>query len=515
MVDIGAYLADVDPRLLDSREGRIALTALNPLLFGLLYFPHHLRSDETDDQITLSEFHVDLVEHAKHWAIPPSKPREARDAYVASRNSGKTTWGFLILPAWAAAHGHVKFCAAFSDSATQAETHLATFRHELDTNALLRQDFPELCRPARKARGPAESDNVSMYIAASRFVFAARGMDTKSLGLKVGDQRPGLIVLDDVEPGEENYSPAMKEKRLGALTDSVLPLNEWARVVLIGTVTMPDSIVHDLVRSVTGATSTVVEPWVSDQNFRCHYYPALIVDEQTGKRRSIWPEKWPLSYLESIEHTRDFKKNFQNDPLGRDGAYWTDTDFTYGTLPHVGSQLLSIDPAVTSKSSSDDTALAVIGCQREVVQVIDGRRTVVSPKQCVVLYAEARRVQVGSPLREWVIAVLSEHPYIRGVLIEDNQGKDAWFEILHDLGVPIETVHNHVPKEVRAARLLARYQTGRVKHAKRFPKAEGQMVGFPKSPYDDLVDAIGNGVAKYLGQPKVGETGPGRTLDYA
>lgn len=508
MVDLDAYLADVDPRLLDSREGRIALTEMDPLLFGLLYFPHHLRGEETNGVITLSEFHAELVEHAKRWALPSDRPREDREAYVAPRNAGKTTWFFLILPTWAAAHGHQKFIAAFSDSATQAETHLATFRHELDTNALLRQDFPALCKPARKARGPAESDNVSMYIAHSRFVFAARGMDTKSLGLKVGDQRPTLIVLDDVEPGEENYSPALKEKRLGALTDSVLPLNEWARVVLVGTVTMSDSIVHDLVRSTM--TPENAPPWVDDQKFRCHYYPALIVDDDTGERRSIWPEKWPLAYLESIEHTRDFKKNFQNDPMGRDGEYWVDTDFTYGSLPAVGSELLSIDPAVTSKSTSDETALAVIGCQRERR---DGQR--IEPKQCVVEYAEARRVQVGTPLRDWVIAVLTEFLNIRGVLIETNQGGDAWREILHDIGVPIETVHNHVPKEVRAARLLARYQTGRVKHARRFPKAEGQMVGFPKAAYDDLVDAIGNGVAKYLGQPKATEPGTARTLDYA
>lgn len=513
MVDLDAYLADIDPRLLDSREGRIALTELDPLLFGLLYFPHHLRGEETNGVITLSEFHAELVEHAKRWALPSDQPREDREAYVAPRNAGKTTWFFLILPTWAAAHGHQKFIAAFSDSATQAETHLATFRHELETNDLLRQDFPDLCRPARKARGPAESDNVSMYIAHSRFVFAARGMDTKSLGLKVGDQRPTLIVLDDVEPGEENYSPALKEKRLGALTDSVLPLNEWARVVLVGTVTMSDSIVHDLVRSTM--VSTTVPPWVADQKFRCHYYPALIVNDQTGERRSIWPEKWPLAYLESIEHARDFKKNFQNDPMGRDGEYWVDTDFSYGTLANVGSELLSIDPAVTSKSTSDDTALAVIGCQRERIEMVDGRPIVVEPKKCVVEYAEARRVQVGAPLREWVIAVLTEFPNVRGLLIESNQGGDAWREILHDIGVPIETVHNHVPKEVRAARLLARYQTGRVKHARRFPKAEGQMVGFPKAAYDDLVDAIGNGVAKYLGQPKVTEPGTPRTLDYA
>lgn len=510
-MDLGPYLEGIDPRLLDSREGRVALTALDPLLFGLLYFPHHLKG--ADGSIILSDLHVEWCGRAKQWVIHDDhRPRTNRTAEVSPRNSGKSTWWFLILPTWAGAHGHRRFVAAFSDSATQAETHLATFRHELETNALLRQDFPDLCRPARKARGTAESDNVSMYIAVSRFVFAARGVDTKSLGLKVGDQRPDLIVGDDIEPGEENYSPALKDKRLGALIDSILALNEFAAVVLVGTVTMPDSIIHDLVRSITQPREAPA--WIRDQNFVCHYYPALITDPVTGEKRSIWPEKWSLDYLLSIEHTLDFLKNFMNDPRGRDGEYWKDTDFTIGTLPNMGSQLLSIDPAVTAKSSSDDTAIAVIGCQRERVEIIDSKPVVVEPKKCAVLYAEARRVQVGAPLREWVIAVLTEFPYIRGVLIETNQGGDAWHEILHDLGVPIETVHNHVPKEVRAARLLARYQTDRVVHAKRFPKAEGQMVGFPKAPYDDLVDAIGNGVAKYLGQPKLAKPGEPQTMSY-
>lgn len=480
------------------------------MMFALLYLPHHLKlATDGVGSITFGEFHLDALERAKRWVFLDEVPREHRDAFVAPRNAGKSTIFFTILPLWAAAHRHRKFIAAFSATARQAEQHLQTFRRELETNALLAQDFPDLCRPARKARGTAEADNTTMYIAKSGFVFAAHGVDTTSLGMKVGTQRPDLLVLDDIEPGEENYSPDIKEKRLGALVDSILPLNEFARVVLVGTVTMSDSIVHDLVRSTV--TPENAPPWVDDQRFQCHYYPALIVDDQTGERRSIWPEKWPLAYLESIEHTRDFKKNFMNDPMGRDGEYWVDTDFTYGTLPAVGSELLSIDPAVTSKSTSDETALAVIGCQRER---LDGQR-VIEPKRCVVEYAEARRVQVGTPLRDWVIAVLTEFPYVRGVLIETNQGGDAWREILHDIGVPIETVHNHVPKEVRAARLLARYQTGRVKHARRFPKAEGQMVGFPKAAYDDLVDAIGNGVAKYLGQPKATEPGTPRTLDYA
>lgn len=516
MFDLTTYLAGIDERLLEVSEGRRILTRLSPMLFGLLYFPHHLSTP--DGQITLSDMHVEWCDQAKRWIAPNREPRQNRTTEVGPRNSGKSTWWFLIMPTWAGAHQHRKFAAAFSDSATQAETHLLTFRHELETNALLRLDFPELCRPARKLRGTAESDNVGMYIAANRFVFAARGVDTKSLGLKVGDQRPDLLILDDIEPGEENYSPALKEKRLGALIDSILPLNEFAAVVLVGTVTMPDSIVHDLVRTVTQPGDPA--QWITDQRFVCHYYPALDTDETTGELRSIWPEKWPVAYLKSIRHTRDFKKNFQNDPTGRDGDYFTADDITYGSLPAVNAMLLSIDPAVTSKAKSDFTACAVIGCQPAQYGIEGGRRTVSQPKRCEVRYAVARRVQVGEPLRAWVLAVLADHPDTRGVLIETNQGGDAWKAILHDLPVPIRTVHNTVPKEVRAATLATRYQTPvncrRVIHTEAHPQLEAQLVGFPKSAYDDLVDAVGNGVAVFLGGQEKPEAPTGvRSASYA
>lgn len=505
MFDLGAYLdrCNIDPRLLEFPAGRRALTELDPLLFALLYLPHHLK---IDGGFSFSEFHGEFLAEAKRWALPVTEPRSERDAYVAPRSAGKTTLCFLVAPMWAAAHEHQKFIAAFADSATQAEMHLATFRNELERNALLRLDFPELCTPARKLRGTAEADNTSMYRAKSGFTFVARGVDSRNLGMKVGEDRPSLILLDDVEPPEETYSPAIKDKRLGALTDSILPLNELARVVLVGTVTMEGSIVHDLVLG--------EEKWIADQRFRTHYYPALITDEQTGEERSLWPEKWPLDYLKSIEHTRDFLKNFQNSPMGRDGRYWTAEDFTYGELSEMTGQMLSIDPAVTSKAKSDDTALAVIGSQKAKYEYVDGHRVEIEPSKCAVLYAEARRIQVGEPLRQWVIAVLGEFPRVLGVLIEVNQGGDAWLEILHDIGVPVRVVHNSLPKEVRAARLLARYQVGRVLHAKRFPKAEGQMVGFPKAPHDDLVDAIGNGVNVYLKQNETSSRETGRTDSY-
>jgi phage terminase large subunit-like protein len=89
-----------------------------------------------------------------------------------------------------------------------------------------------------------------------------------------------------------------------------------------------------------------------------------------------------------------------------------------------------------------------------------------------------------------------------GVVVESNQGGDTWKAILHSLPVKLSTVHQSIPKEIRAADLLNLYQRGRVFHEQRLPAAEEQMVSFPKGPNDDIVDAIGTGVAKFMGKKR-------------
>lgn len=489
--DLGAYLLGFNADALErSADYRRAVSRVDPLAFSMIYLPHHLRGDETGNQITLSEFHLDLIEQAKSWILSSQAPGQHRDAYVAPRGSGKSTWLFLILPLWAAAHGHRKFVAAFADSASQAEMHLATFKRELDTNLLLRNDFPELCSPARRPAGMVAADRAGMLVTKAGFTFAARGIDAASLGMKVGEKRPDLLILDDIEPDESSYSAYQKEKRERTLVDAILPLNIFARVVISGTVTMPGSLIHDLVKTRTQPGEEPAE-WVKSENFTCHYYPAIL-DNEDGTERSIWPEKWPLPWLEERRYTRAFRKNMQNDPMAVDGDYWVEEDFTYGMPSPLTHQLLSIDPAVTSKKKSDFTALAVIGfCKPR--------------RECVVRWARAVKLQPGEQLRALVLRTLESFSDVAGVVVETNQGGDAWRSILHGLPVPVRTVHQHEPKEVRAARLLNHYQRRRVVHEHKLPALEQQCVAFPKGPNDDLIDCVGQGVEAFLGKkPQLG-----------
>jgi len=491
---LDSYLNGLDERLLESSEGRRILTRLDPLAFALLYLPHHLKGKQTGEQITFADCHLDWARRARQWVRPVTEPRSARDVFISPRESAKSTWWFLIIPMWAAAHGFIHFVAAFSDSASQAETHLSTFKAELDGNLLLREDFPDLTTPATRPRGSVVADRQSQIQMANGFTFAARGIDSGNLGLKVGRQRPDALICDDIESGEANYSVHQAKKRLSTLQNVILPLSEFARVVVVGTTTMAGGLIHQCVKSVT----TKEEPaaWIKEDKFRVHYYEPIINTE--GGERSIWPAKWPMSYMVQVRSTRSFKLNFLNQPSSANSDYWTEDDFTYGRFP-VARTYLSVDGAVTTKKKSDFTGLAVVGCA-PARPARDGQRPM--PARCLVEHAEAVKLR-GRELRERVLQLLDSFPEIGAILVEANQGGDLWHEVFNDLPVRVITFSNSEAKEVRAARVLNLYQLlpARVVHAEPLPALEEQMCAFPNGLNDDLVDAVGNPVLRFLRPP--------------
>lgn len=503
--DFAAYLSQFDPRLLADPEGRRILTRLDPILFGLTYLSHHLRATETGNKISFSPAHIDWADLARRYVKPIGdfEPGALRDAIVAFRGAGKSTWWFTIIPMWLAAHGHRLFLAAFANSATQAEGHLSTFKRELQHNQLLRGDFPDLCTPARKPKGGAVADSQSMYMAKSEFVFAAKGIDSSVLGLKVGTRRPDHIILDDVEGTEGNYSPTMKDARLKTITSGVLPMNNRASVTMAGTVAMPGAIIDDIAAKQRGEE---YPDWVDDESFVPRYYD-IIRQNADGSEESMWPERYPMSWIETVRHTRSFQGQYRNDPMAADSAFWSGDDFKIrnereGNPVPLTAQLLSIDPAVTTKEKSDYTGLAVIGFSN-------------IEKVCLVRDAWQVKLAPGEPLRQRVLQILDTYPEIMGIVVEVNQGGDSWKEaILHDMPVRVHTVSNTLPKQVRAGSLLAKYQRSRVFHEQRIPVLEKQMVTFPNGLNDDLVDAVGTGVTVFLKDDKPRKRGGPQTASY-
>jgi hypothetical protein len=476
-------LESVPLELLTFSEGRRELTKYDPMLFALVYLPHHLKNPQ--GEITLSEFHIDLAEYGKKWIDIPSKPKQYRDAFIAPRECGKSTWIFLILPMWAAAHGHVKFIAAFSDAASQAETHLMTFKNELESNEYLQMDYPEFCKPKIVASsGRAMASNSWRIIQSNDFIFDANGIDTNSLGKKVFGQRPDLIILDDIEKGEKNYSEYQAGQQKNTVFDDIAPMNIFARMIFVGTTTMPNSVIDQFRKYSEGHTGPELE-WIKDQNVSVHYYPAIMPNDDASER-SVWPEKWSLEWLQSQRHLRDFAKNYMNRPINTDGTFWTNEDIIIEEVEEYGNTIISIDPAVTKNKISDYTGIAVLS------RGVDS----LGKENIYVRYAEQVKMS-PSELADKVYSIVEN--YGVGVLyVEVNQGGDLWKDVFKNVPAKYRSKNQSLSKQIRAGKALNFYQQGKIRHTQHFPILEEQMWSFPKIAHEDVLDAVVSGVLYFL-----------------
>ncbi|BBG01530.1 MULTISPECIES: hypothetical protein [Pseudonocardia] len=471
--DAGRLLAPMmSPAMESSSHYRRAVTETDPIRFALTFLPHHLSSSSTGGQISLSPFHLAMAKVARRWMR--DEPR--RDIWVAPRRAAKSTWQHVILPLWALAHGHRNTFMSFSHSSAQAQKHMANLRTELAGNELLLADFPEL----RPVRGNGASNSAALVSTRGGRVFATGGMDSGALGTKFGSERVGILCLDDVEPGESNYSPGKKEKRLTTLLDDVIPMGEKNTVVsLCGTTTMHGSIIHDAVQHAAGRKHA---QWVVDEEFRVHHFSPF-VDHPDGSRSSMWPAMWPLEWLLEREGTRRFAKNYLNDPAAAaDGAFWVESLFRREEIPTV-RRVLSIDPAVSTNAGSDFTAIAAVG--------VDG-----SGRRFEVDYARQFKVSPAHR-REVVHRLCVQNPDIDEVIVEQNQGGDTWRAIFEPLPGRARLTLFSVrgSKASRLEKLLDRYERGQVVHGRPVPELEEQALAYPSpAVHDDLLDAVSNGV---------------------
>lgn len=500
-------------------------TRYDPLLFSLLYFSKHLslRINRVK-QVALSAFNVQMCHRSLEWAMQDLEPKASRHAEIAPRHSGKSTWNFLIRPAWALAWEHKRFVLAYACVSTQATRHLSTFRKELAGNQALKRDFPAFCTPQlRQGTRFATADRYDMFIAASGAIFTASGIDNQRLGLKVEDLRPDILLFDDIEPDASNYSILKKDKRLATLIGAVFPMNEEAGVVISGTVNMAGALVHDLLKQVTEPDHPDLPLWPAEENIRVHYVPALYQGDE-GEWRSCWPQKWSVEWMRGPAHIRadgtpskkrrcetgPFLLSKMNSPRGVEGNWWTLDDYQYECIEdNAPFWSLQIDPAVTATQRSDYTAF-VVTCFKPLHP--GGRQRRWKPHKgdrIEVVYA-AQFKMVADKVRDHAASLIQHYPRIRSVFVESNQGGDMWRSLLTK-SLPskanVVTYPSTEHKHTRLERALGRYQDGQVYHHSQAAcrELEEWQLNYPKGIHDDLPDAAAMAINRFVKEaPEVG-----------
>ena len=170
----------------DLRRQRRALGGQSPEVFASIYLSDHC-------QLPFSRMHKEVFAAL----VELMGKRAGRLAIAAPRDHAKSTIVSLAFVLWCVLYGKEKFVLLASATQDQAMLLLRTIKSELQRNPLLLADFPEICTPEHAPRRPKpwRKDRITLPNGA---MIAAHGAGRGVRGAKNVNERPGLIIADDI-----------------------------------------------------------------------------------------------------------------------------------------------------------------------------------------------------------------------------------------------------------------------------------------------------------------------------
>lgn len=389
--------------------------------------------------------------------------------------------------------------------------------------------YPEMAQREVGKYGNAKGWRRNRVRTAAGVIFDAIGLDTARRGARVKEQRPDLIILDDLDGKHDTLKTT--EKKIETLTTSLLPAgSDNIAVIGLQNLIIPDGIFARLAKKELIDHMQFLPPETEPADFLMNRivsgpYPAIydaVVEQQENKfiltgGTPSWSAKGLAAQQKNIdtEGYSSWLKERQHIVKDLDGGMFSHYTFQHCHLEDVPELIevrTYVDPAVTAKDGSDSQAIQIDG------KGIDGRLyrlysfegvmspsmkdTSVDPETTIIGLAIMKSLQWGS----------SE------ICFETNQGGDLWkgafnqaWAKLLDLGkVKKETrkptyAENKMssadgPKRERWQQMLSEgYELGRIIHVYGTHETlERSLKRLPEFKPFDLADAAHGNWQKLL-----------------
>ena len=277
--------------LFESYEAR-RQSAKSLLGFSLIYL-HGYFSDPP------ALFHPQLINTLENEA-------EKRLLIIGFRGSGKSTFGSLALPLWAALEHPEKypFIILVADSARQATLNISAIKYELETNNLIKQDYGAITGNVIEdfaLKGDGEEWQKQNIVLSNGVRILARSRGQKVRGLRHLQHRPKLVIVDDPEDGEWVRTKENRDKTDRWLKSEVMGGLDArkGKIVVIGNLLHMDALLSRLRAPGTGFK--VLEFPLVNEAGECTW-PALYPTAQSlkDKERDMGPVAWQREMLLKI-----------------------------------------------------------------------------------------------------------------------------------------------------------------------------------------------------------------------
>ena len=346
---------------------------------------------------------------------------------------------------------------------------------------------------------------------AQGFTIDAMGLDTAIRGVKVEENRPDYIILDDIDGRHDTI--VTTTKKLEIITQSIIPAGAPNVAVLaIQNLLLPDGVFAQLV---DGRAEFLLDRVVSGPHKAIEN---LAYKQQDGKFMvtggdPTWPEGQGTETIQkqiNLWGLTSFLREAQHD-VEKFGGMYDHIEFVYcdwKDLPDLVRIAIWVDPAVTSTDKSDSMGIQADGIAEDgTIYRLYSWEAITSPEDAIkrairkALELGALRVGVetdqGGDTWQSVYARALEaiQEEMRPLEEKDENPKryearlDIWANTAWPSFKADKAGAGHGPKTHRGQQMLADYERGTIVHVTgTHAILEKSLRRFPKKPLD-LADA--------------------------
>lgn len=394
---------------------------------------------------------------------------------VAFRGSAKSTIVTTAYVLWSILGiQQKKFIVICSQTEAKARQHLANIKYQLLENDLLKKDL-----------GPFEEERNGLGNATAIII---KKMNVKIMicsieqsirGMRFGEHRPDLIVLDDIEDLDSVKTREGRNKTWDWLTGDIIPAGSRnTRIIAVGNLLHEDSVMKRLQKKIESGQMKLTGGVYRE-------YPIIDAD---GK--ALWPGRYPNQEAldEEREKTMDeiaWQREYMLKIVASEEQIVTYDDIQYyDELPKERADriCIGVDLAISQKESADFPAIVA----QYVYNRGDDLRVYIQPYP---FHMKVGIKELLEHLKNIIVAEQMKKVPVK-VFMENNGMQEAIVQLMQDqydiIGVPSVTD--------KASRL--RIATVPMKKKQVFFPKEGceelisELVGFGKENHDDLVDAF-------------------------
>lgn len=274
-------------------------------------FPKHVQHPFADRHVAFWD-HVDAI-----------TPEASPDPFVAvwPRGGGKST-GAELAVADLGCRDRRRYCLYVRETQLQADKSVQNIAALLESREVA-DHYPHHADRKVGKYGTSKGWNRERLTTAGGFVVDAVGLDTATRGLKFEEQRPDLIVFDDIDGKLDG--PHITAKKEAILTHSILPAGATnCAVLFVQNLIIPDGICSKLAdgRADYLARRRVSGPFPAVEGLQYEWR----TDSATGIRRAVITHgtaTWAGQPLAACQHAIDswglqaFLKEAQHQVTGR------------------------------------------------------------------------------------------------------------------------------------------------------------------------------------------------------